>query len=419
MPSLLLIDQAAAALAQGNSDASVDSLFQDNDAKAKSDASQGSQRASAGKDDTAVDSAKSQDVDEGVKARHGLSRLRPKRGVPTPPLVTLDGFAKSALAQGTGWPGLGPFQPAADGTSLTDQAQNVIKLKTQGQKITGAELQLAGRPGRDFLGTEMSADFLLEALGTRPARINQFNTALEKFRPLIFGKAKNEGHMDAGRYIVYVKPADANSVIVRVENNEAIASDTAGERGSTGAGQSSEPDHKALAEAFRDIHAVPGPSEPTVQPPSVDPGAANNVALTPAEAQKQTFKHVIEKWQSIKRNAVKNRDISQLPEILSGKSLPQQTRGVKWLAEHHYYYDMSPRGIDITSVMEIEKGRRYAVIATVKEYSKMYEETTNKLLKDSEDCYTVNYTVEKQGNKYLIVDSQIIELKPSATVKKL
>jgi hypothetical protein len=125
---------------------------------------------------------------------------------------------------------------------------------------------------------------------------------------------------------------------------------------------------------------------------------------------KTTFKDLVQNWQKIKRSAVKNRDISELPIVLAGHALQVQTGGIKWLSSKHQYYEMVPMAVEVNSVTEVVKDKKYSVIATVKESSKLYDDQNNQLLREAEDVYHVNYTVEKQGDKYVISDSSIIKI---------
>jgi hypothetical protein len=75
---------------------------------------------------------------------------------------------------------------------------------------------------------------------------------------------------------------------------------------------------------------------------------------------------------------------------------------------------MVPMAVEVNSVTELVKDKKYSVIATVKESSKLYDDQNNQLLREAEDTYHVNYTVEKEGDKYVISDSSIIKLGEAA-----
>ena len=391
---------STAAVAQ-NSDGSMDQMFNENDAK-KTDA--GAKKASAAQSD---DSAKDADAEARPKNRIlGVPRLRKKTA--SIPLTSVDAFARSPIVQGGGWPGVGPFKPGADDSTLVDAAENTIKIDATDQKqVTGVELQFVAKASKDFLGVQMTTDFLLEALGTKPARIADFNAALEKARQR---KGKLRATISAGRYTVVVKPSveDPNQLVVRVDNVE-----TAPEVGTTDAQQPSLIAHpiSKIAEYFANIKAKPDTDAPPGKKPlkvaSATPAAGDATTL------KDDVKSLIENWQKIKRNAVKNRDTTQLSEVLTGHALSVQTNGIKWLSDNHKYYEMMPRNVAVSNVSELEKDKKYSVLATVKESSKLYEEKTNKMLRDAEDTYLVNYTVEKLGDKLLISNSSIVQiLKP-------
>jgi hypothetical protein len=154
-------------------------------------------------------------------------------------------------------------------------------------------------------------------------------------------------------------------------------------------------------------HAVP--SETT------DP-AAN--AGQPGGDLKQTFTDIIQSWQNIKKAAVKSKDLTELPQVLSGKTLIRQSDAIKWLVTNHKYYDMTPKGVVVDRIVDLGKGQKYAVYAQVKEYSKYMDDATNQVLKVTDDVYNVNYTLEKTGDKWLISDSAILNLPPKAIAGK-
>lgn len=86
----------------------------------------------------------------------------------------------------------------------------------------------------------------------------------------------------------------------------------------------------------------------------------------------------------------------------------RQSDAIKWLQTNHKYYDMNPRTVVVDRFVDIVKGQKYAVYAQVKESSKYMDEPTGQVIKDSEDTYNVNYTIEKSGDKWLISDSSIV-----------
>ena len=400
---------STAAVAQNN-EGSMDQIFNENDGK-KPEASP-----KAAVADT--DESKGSDADRSKGRILGVPRIR--RKVASAPLTSVEAFARSPVVQGSGWPGVGPFKPGSDDSTLVDAANDTIKIDSADQKqVTGVDLQLFGKTANSFLGVQMTTDFLLEALGTRAARIADFNASFEKVRSKVL-KDRRSASFSVGRYSVSIQPADEpGQLLVHVENVEAVTEPVAAET------RPSLPHPiSSIAKMFDglkpkpDDSDVPGTVKPTKPPKSADAAPAANSG----DDMKQSVKSLIENWQKIKRTAVRNRDTTQLSEVLTGHALQVQTNGIKWLSTNKKYYEMVPRNVAVSSVTEIEKGKKYSVLATVKESSKLYDEPTSKMLREAEDTYLVRYTVEKQGDKLLIGDSSIEKIQtptdPAAAQKK-
>jgi hypothetical protein len=172
---------------------------------------------------------------------------------------------------------------------------------------------------------------------------------------------------------------------------------------------------------FGRLKVVPDDTSTQRKPPrgGEENGSANQSTTASAGAsKKETMRSLIENWQKVKRNAVKNRDITQLNTVLTGHALSVQTNGVKWLSTNHKYYEMVPKNVAISSVTEVEPNKKFTVLATVKESSKLFDEQGNKLLREAEDTYLVKYTVEKQGDKYFISDSSIEKIQTPQDAQK-
>jgi hypothetical protein len=370
-------------------------------------------------------------TEERAKGRLDTAKPHSKRVATTAPLCTVDSFARSALVSAGLWPGVGPFKVAEDGGSsqLVDDAHDTIKLRAnQQKKVTGVEMQLTGRPVRDFLGLEMTSDFLLEALGTRPARIADFNTQLENLKNKVLTKGTGEQNLSAGRYLVYIKTTGKTGFNITVNNGEASA-DAIRDHSSGAAPQAATEDENAndnSSETRKRLLVMLGRPTPPADATRTGDSATGkprkgqtqavataDISANPADSLKDTFHELIQNWQQIKKVAVKTRDTSELSKVLAGKALAIQTNGVKWLAQHHQYYDMQPMGVYIGSCSELIKNKKYSVMATVKELSKCYDETNDKLLRSQPDTYNVNYTVEKMGDHYVISDSAIVHFNPS------
>jgi hypothetical protein len=223
----------------------------------------------------------------------------------------------------------------------------------------------------------------------------------------------------AGRYAVAIKPSpdDINMLTIRVDVPD-IAQETASEHPAPAT--ASNPGHpfSNLASIFTHIKPTPGNDEIPPTKPTKNATASSTTASSGAPTAAD-FKTLVENWQKIKRNAVKNRDISELPNVLSGHALAVQTGGIKWLSDNHKFIEMVPKTVELGKVTEIVKDKQYNVVVTVKEASKLYDELTNQLLRNSEDTYLVNYVVEKEDGKYFINDSSIVKIQtPQAGTKK-
>jgi DNA-binding PadR family transcriptional regulator len=96
--------------------------------------------------------------------------------------------------------------------------------------------------------------------------------------------------------------------------------------------------------------------------------------------------------------------------VLTGKALAKQTVAISWLVKEKKYYEITPKGVNVDRYQEISKApSRYAVYAHVKELSRLLDDGTNKLNKETDDQYNVNYTLEKTGDHWSIYDSQLIQ----------
>ncbi len=136
---------------------------------------------------------------------------------------------------------------------------------------------------------------------------------------------------------------------------------------------------------------------------------AANKTLSPAEQQKKDFQDVIQNWQRLKKTAVKERDVKILGQALAGKALIRQSDAIKWLVANHKYYDMTPGGAKIEKVTALTPGKKFVVFAEVKEKTKYMNETSGQIGKESDDIYKVNYTIEKIGEHWLIIDSALVK----------
>lgn len=388
------------------------------------------------------------------------------------PLCSVDALKQSALIKTGGWPGIGPFK--SDGNDYVDAGQNRLKIESEKDKITSAELRLNNQnKNTAIFNLEMSADFLLESLGAKEARISDFNGQLEKSRVQLLQSSEAKPlNLTAGTYLVYMHPepdktaADKYSFVIKVSGKDA-SSDLV-KRHSAGSGESESATTVASAtpetstrekptdstengwettkpaattKANRsNISSPPGLSfgietpktTATTKIASATPPRNTTTGLTktpvnmdtsggedstttsesstpsPPGTLKDIFRETIFNWQKLKKVAVRQRDTSELSTVLSGRALVRQTDAIKWLQTNKKYYDMNPRSVVVDRYNELVKGQKYAVYAQVKESSKYMDEPTGQVIKDSEDTYNVNYTIEKSGDKWLISDSAIV-----------
>lgn len=313
------------------------------------------------------------------------------------PMCTFEEWSKSALAGKGGWPGLGPFKAKADNAAdLADPAGNRLRLTVDGDKITMAELSIArAKPqAQDFLDLEMGTDFLLESLGSKGNKIARLNADMEKNKQSILFKSDSAPvNLNAGRYLVYIQrqPAGAGrfNYSIRV-NSRDIRQDVLKE-------------HTVSVAS-----SVPLPGPTNSQPEVKANTTAESGGATGSDALKEEFTAVIRNWQKVKKVVVRQRQADELASALYGRALQRQTDAVKWLVNNRKYYDMSPLSVAVFKYTEIIPGIKYLVSSQVKESSKLIDEDSGKVLKESTDTYKVNYTIEKIQDRWLISDSAII-----------
>lgn len=315
------------------------------------------------------------------------------------PMCSIEEFKASQFVARGAWPGVGPFNGGSGG-ELSDAARNNLKLDLSGNQITRAELGLskAGSDGKDFLDIEMTSDFLLEALGAKPARIAEFNSDLEKNRDRVMS-GKNAHSFTAGRYQVTIdrtgRDASYGSLIVvnSLDANKAAIK-----------AHSVKPETTKVA-SLPPVIPTKTAAPSVVKKPTPPPTAVINPSIDP---RRDEFANVIKSWQNLKKTVVRKRDTAALAEVLSGRALARQTDAVKWLVTNKKFYDMSPRGVVVDKYQEQVPGKKYLVLAQVREFSKFIDEASGQVLKEVDDKYTVNYTIEKVGDKWMITDSALL-----------
>lgn len=286
------------------------------------------------------------------------------------PMVDLTQFKGSSLVLKGGWPGLGPFSSGAGSAGeMTDARKNKLKVLVNKDRVVAAELKLVPVKGEpiDILDLTMSTDFLLEAVGLKPANIDDFNRSLARAQEGVLNNGPDEPtRLHAGRYLVSIRKdgaAEKASFSIKVKSRDA-SKDAIAEH--------------ARAQAARDARL------------------------------KKSFLSVIETWQNVKQDVVKERKTTELPKILAGKALNKQTNFVKWMTKNKKHYDMTSKGVQIERFEEVEPDRKYQVFAHVAESMKLVSDVSGDVLKESDDAYDVNYTIEKIGDNWFITDSAII-----------
>lgn len=365
------------------------------------------------------------DNDNGTKSTNSAA-VASATGVPSTiaPMCSFEEFRKSPFVTSATWPGLGPFKASSNDISeLTDEKQNHVKLSVRSEQVTSAQLGL-GKLGsgnvKDVLDIEMAADFLLESLGAKPRKIAEFNKELEKLK----GKLKPGAGVNlvAGRYQVVIdrsKSAQPYSCLIAVNSLDANKS-TIAEHSSKQTDENPQPDEVASVPAVKPevkhpiLEAIKKPIPTVIKPKSNPPAISPNI-----DQKREDFVAAVKSWQQVKKVAIKKRDTSHLAEILTGTALKKQTTAVQWLQTNGTYYDMEPKGAVIQKYTDLGGGNKFAVIAEVREYSKYIKEADNSVIKEQDDKYTVNYTMEKVNGKWMIADSALLTTNtPSKTPPK-
>lgn len=337
-------------------------------------------------------------------------------GVPSTvaPMCTFDEFRQSSFVTKGSWPGIGPFKASnTDISEMTDDKQNHLKVSVKAEQITSAELGL-GKLGsgnvRDLLDIEMACDFLLESLGAKPRKIAEFNKALEKAKPKAGAHAIS---LKAGRYQVIVDRSKAPyACLVSVNSldaNKSIIAEHSVQPNEEPPPESTNKPENTKTSIFDSIKKPANSSKPKTQVVAAAP---------PLDPKKEEFAAAIKSWQQVKKAALKKRDPSHLGDILSGVALKKQSTAVQWLQTHGNFYDMEPKGCVVEKYSDLGGGKKYSVVAQVREFSKYIRESDNAVLKEVDDKYTVNYTLEKLNDKWMITDSSVVTNTQAAAPNK-
>lgn len=352
------------------------------------------------------------------------------------PLCTIDAFKGSDFVKSGGWPGVGPFNLTLKAPNeMKDAQDNHLRLKVDDQKVTEAELCLVKQPNAssNFINIQMTTDYFLEALGVKPGRISDFNKALEKNKADVVKEEVSPISLPAGKYQVSIAaPTDEDlssipqdkkekiALVIKVSSRDASV-DTLKAHSSAPVDTGSD---EAIEQPPVRVAAIPAVTSPVLRTPVRTPAtavktpppatASTATASTPpathssTDTLKITFTELLKKWQTVKKTAVRNRTTGELSEVLAGKALEKQTGAIKYLMTTHKYYEMTSRGVTVNRYQELVPGKKYACFALVKEFRRFVDDTTGQVLKDAEDTYNVNYTIEKIDDKWFITDSTVI-----------
>lgn len=321
-------------------------------------------------------------------------------------------FKESDLIKNPIWPGVGPFTDQGD-NEYSDQAKNRLKLTVADTKVTAAQLALNNQTtSQTFLHLQMSADFLLEALGARAQKISDFNKQLEQSKDQI-GRSSAPINLNAGNYIVAIQQPDKSNYLITINNRQTNKKAVSDLQSQPVGASTTQPDiggWNDIAGSTNPTTSTPSrPTTPsTTRPTNVASAATPHPTGVGQDMMKDLFLELIKRWQQIKKVAVRQRQSGDLSQVLSGSALTRQSNSIKWLSTNNKVYDITPRTLQVDRYVALEPGKKYNVYVKIKELSKLMDATTNAVVKESEDSYNVNYTIEKVGDQWFISDSAVI-----------
>lgn len=350
-------------------------------------------------------------------------------------------FTESNLFKESVWPGVGPFNPSEISGDYKDNQNNRLRLKTQGDNLKSVELLLTNldKNSQGLLNMQLTLDFALESLGLKSSKISEINTFLEKNKEKLL-----VGEQGASEPLSTVTDG-INLSVMSISRSGEKSQDTLIKVQAKISGPDkiedsllstlipqTQPDVQevvAVVPIQAPQKAKPAKTTTAIKPTNqenkigkptikaepvktesakVEPGKTEQ-AKTGNDNFKEELGNVIRTWQAVKKEAVKSREIGELSKILSGPALNRQTLAIKWLSENKKLYEISQQTCRVEKYsLTSQNPKRYAVFAQVKEFSKYLDETTGKVQKESNDTYDVNYTIEKKGNSYTIVDYTLV-----------
>lgn len=360
-------------------------------------------------------------------------------------LCSVSAFQNSDLLRTSAWPGVGPFTAESD-NKFVDPQDNKLKLHVDGDHVTACELLLNNQNGskQSILNLEMTCDFMLEALGAKGNRISEFNTYFEKNKDKIAtSKPNSENQMktSSGTYIIGLAGAGqaSNSVLIQVTSKNKVLTDEQSLASSISPAKvDTEVETPVLASTSsttRSTTAKAGITKTSTVKPTTATTATTKTSSKPpvkpikpettvsttepvkTEAQLPATKDplrdelagAIRSWQTIKKSALKDRNPAGLSKILSGALLQRQTDSIKALTESKHYYELTPKGVVVEKYTELSSSpQKYSVYAKVMELTKIMKDGATKPEKETDDTYSVNYTVERSGDHWTISNSLLL-----------
>lgn len=380
------------------------------------------------------DKTKSTEKAENTDKSEKAEKSEPNEGASAPLCEKAD-FLNSELVKSTAWPGVGPFTNDSAG-EYSDPQENKLSIETKEDRVIAVELLLNNvkLDNQNFLNLEMTCDFMLEALGAKGKRIANFNKFLERNNDNILGTEKAKGKTKEavysttnGPYLISLKslPTEgSHAFLVQVKSKDASADLLKAHNLAAGI-KPSQVEEPAVESQPEEVAVKPPVKAPvksgkatvnattakttTNQTSTTQTAATTNSGAGSNEALKKELGDVIVRWQQIKKAAVKNKDVSELPKILSGKALARQSDAVKWLESHKQHYEVELRSVTVDHYQLLSQSpKRYAVYANVKESSKVVLDDSNQVKSDTTDSYNVNYTIERVADHWSISDSLLL-----------
>ncbi|PWT96407.1 MAG: hypothetical protein C5B53_09760 [Candidatus Melainabacteria bacterium] len=357
--------------------------------------------------------------DSGAKGLTSKGSVAPGR---VRPICSVNSLINSGTIVSGGWPGVGPFKAAPDQPyDFSDVTGNHLKLTVDNNEVNAAEIVMASgaTPKETLIKLEVTTDFLLEGLGVKPAKINQFNLGFEKATARVKGPLVKPIGVLAPPLAVVISPTEEHrakeagagrqmlSVIVNAAVGQKFEERTRSESKEESTTESNPEEQSKLAES-RETSSKEATSTVSENNKLASAEIGGSTGA-PHEDLKKQFLALIQSWQGIKKKAVRQCETAELAQILAGKALARQIAAISWLKSHHKYCDVVPKSVSVEQLEAITPDKTYSVHAVVKETTKYFDQNGGQLLKEINDVYHVIYTVEKVNDQWLITDTAIVK----------